>query len=267
MDGSRENCAGFTWASRPLQPSVSSACRMRIRSLLAVAFHLMLLFLHSLLSSHLHNNKPGTLCLLLRNLFGFNSLGELQDAQDQSGWWKAVSAVLHVWASCPWHKPLLRDACPGQGQQECMISPTHFCAERKVGDGYIINHDVELGSTLHQLGAHSSGNLKPGTFGRDVVGPEHSLHLASTCRQDEFCTLSRIVSSCSAAYCATTALRTSFPMEGSTRSSQSMPRFCTNAKLKHRVRWCTTIQEGVFQSSQKTSTKSGTVSVLQASAP
>ena len=37
-------------------------------------------------------------------------------------------------------------------------------------------------------------------------------------------TLSRCVRSCSALYCATTAFRISFPMEGSTRSSQSMPR-------------------------------------------
>ena len=37
-------------------------------------------------------------------------------------------------------------------------------------------------------------------------------------------TLSRCVSSCSALYCATTAFRISLPMEGSTRSSQSMPR-------------------------------------------
>ena len=35
------------------------------------------------------------------------------------------------------------------------------------------------------------------------------------------------VRSCSAWYCATTALSTSFPIEGSTRSSQSVPRFCT----------------------------------------
>lgn len=37
-------------------------------------------------------------------------------------------------------------------------------------------------------------------------------------------TFSRCVSSCSALYCATTALTTSLPMEGSTRSSQSVPR-------------------------------------------
>lgn len=39
-------------------------------------------------------------------------------------------------------------------------------------------------------------------------------------------TLSRCVSSCSALYCATVALTTSFPMDGSTRSSQSRPRLC-----------------------------------------
>lgn len=39
-------------------------------------------------------------------------------------------------------------------------------------------------------------------------------------------TFSRCVSSCSALYCATTDLTTSLPMEGSTRSSQSMPRLC-----------------------------------------
>jgi hypothetical protein len=37
-------------------------------------------------------------------------------------------------------------------------------------------------------------------------------------------TFSRCVSSCSALYCATTLLTTSLPMDGSTRSSQSMPR-------------------------------------------
>ena len=40
-------------------------------------------------------------------------------------------------------------------------------------------------------------------------------------------TSSRFVSSDSALYCATTALTTSEPMDGSTRSSQSRPRFCT----------------------------------------
>lgn len=42
-------------------------------------------------------------------------------------------------------------------------------------------------------------------------------------------TSSRFVSSDSALYCATTALTTSLPMDGSTRSSQSVPRFCTAA--------------------------------------
>jgi hypothetical protein len=42
--------------------------------------------------------------------------------------------------------------------------------------------------------------------------------------------LSRLVRSCSAWYCATTAFSTSFPMEGSTRSSQSGPRFCRGQK-------------------------------------
>ena len=39
-------------------------------------------------------------------------------------------------------------------------------------------------------------------------------------------TLSLCVSSCSALYCATAAFTISFPIEGSTLSSQSSPRFC-----------------------------------------
>lgn len=39
-------------------------------------------------------------------------------------------------------------------------------------------------------------------------------------------TLSRCVKSCSALYCATAAFTISLPMDGSTRSSHSSPRFC-----------------------------------------
>ena len=47
-------------------------------------------------------------------------------------------------------------------------------------------------------------------------------------------TLSRCVSSCSALYCATTALMISLPMDGRTRSSQSSPRFCASSlELAH----------------------------------
>lgn len=44
-------------------------------------------------------------------------------------------------------------------------------------------------------------------------------------------TLSRCVSSCSALYCATTAFSTSLPMDGSTRSSQSTPRFRSGRRV------------------------------------
>lgn len=43
-------------------------------------------------------------------------------------------------------------------------------------------------------------------------------------------TLSRCVNSCSALYCATAAFTISLPMDGSTRSSQSSPRFCNRPK-------------------------------------
>ena len=51
-----------------------------------------------------------------------------------------------------------------------------------------------------------------------------------------FDTSSRLVSSDSALYCATTALTTSEPMEGSTRSSQSSPKFCTECVACRKLR-------------------------------
>ena len=51
----------------------------------------------------------------------------------------------------------------------------------------------------------------------------NSLARAVIAARTALLTASRCVSSCSALYCATTDLRTSLPMDGRTRSSQSGP--------------------------------------------
>ena len=48
-------------------------------------------------------------------------------------------------------------------------------------------------------------------------------------------TLSRCVNSCSALYCATAAFTISLPIDGSTRSSQSSPRFCNSTEASQQV--------------------------------
>ncbi len=103
-------------------------------------------------------------------------------------------------------------------------------AEGEVGDGDVIHHDIELAGSLRQTVPHLPPCMRNQVPAAGLTHTTVLLFVAAidtvskkrTARE----TLSRCVRSCSALYCATTAFTISLPMDGSTRSSQSVPRFC-----------------------------------------